>query len=71
MMGNRLQEVLKKEGVSAYRLQKALGVDRGQLSRFLNGKIEISLKKLEQIADYLGYDLILVKRSEPSKKGGK
>lgn len=70
-MGNRLQEVLKKEGVKAYQLQKVLGVDRGQLSRFLNGKINISLKKLEQIADYLGYDLILAKRSKRSKKGGK
>jgi transcriptional regulator with XRE-family HTH domain len=71
MMGNRLQEVLKKEGVTAYQLQKALGVDRGQLSRFLNGKVDISLKKLEQIADFLGYDLVLSKRSKPIKKGGK
>lgn len=70
-MGNRLQEVLKKEGVKAYRLSKDLGVDQGQLSRFVNGKINISLKKLEQIADYLGYDLILAKRSERFKKGGK
>jgi transcriptional regulator with XRE-family HTH domain len=70
MMGNRLREVLNKEGVSGYRLQKELGVDKGQLSRFLNGKIDMSLKKLEQIADYLGYDLVLVKRSKPSEKGG-
>jgi len=71
MMGNRLREVLNKEGVTAYRLQKALGVDRGQLSRFLNNQVDISLKKLVQIADYLGYDLVLVKRSKPKKKGGK
>jgi transcriptional regulator with XRE-family HTH domain len=71
MMGNRLREVLKEKGVTAYRLQKALGVDRGQLSRFLNGKIDISLKRLEQIADYLGYDLVLSKRSKPTQKGGK
>lgn len=71
MMGNRLQEVLKREGVKPYRLSKDLGIDRAQLSRFLNGKMDMSLKKLEKIAEYLGYDLILAKRSESSKKGEK
>jgi len=37
----------------------------------VNGKIDISLKKLEQIADYLGYGLVLAKRSKCSKKGGR
>jgi len=67
---NRLREVLKREQVTAYRLSKDLGIDEGQLSKFLNGKINISLKKLEQIADYLGYDIQLVKPN-PSRKGGK
>lgn len=69
-MENRLREVLKREQVTAYRLSKDLGIDEGQLSKFLNGKINISLKKLEQIADYLGYDIQLVKPN-PSRKGGK
>jgi transcriptional regulator with XRE-family HTH domain len=38
MVGNRLREVLKREGVSAYRLWKDLQIDRGQLSRFFHGK---------------------------------
>ncbi|HPQ44630.1 MAG TPA: helix-turn-helix transcriptional regulator [Syntrophales bacterium] len=70
MVENRLREVLKREQVTAYRLSKDLGIDEGQLSKFLNGKINISLKKLEQIADYLGYDIQLVKPN-PSRKGGK
>jgi transcriptional regulator with XRE-family HTH domain len=69
MVGNRLREVLKREGVSAYRLWKVLEVDQGQMSRFLQGKQNISLDKLEQIADYLGYDIELVKRKH-SRKGG-
>lgn len=67
-MGNRLKKVLKKEQVTGYRLGRDLGVDRGQLLRIVNGKIDISLKKLEQIADYLGYDLVLAKRSKLSRK---
>ena len=70
MMGNRLKEVLKRDGVTAYRLWKDLGIDQGQLSKFFNGKVNISLELLEQIADYLNYDVVLVKRQRP-KKGGK
>ena len=70
MMGNRLREVLKREKVTAYRLWKDLGIDQGEMSRFFRGKENISLVKLEQIADYLGYDILLVKRRQ-SRKGGK
>lgn len=62
MMGNRLKDIMEQEKVTAYRLWKDLHIDQGQLSRFLHGEESISLKKLEQIADYLGYDLKLVKR---------
>jgi transcriptional regulator with XRE-family HTH domain len=70
MMGNRLKEVLEKEGITAYRLCKDLGIDRGQISKFFSGKVNISLEMLEQIAGYLKYDLVLVKRARP-RKGGK
>ncbi len=67
-MGNRLKDILTREGVSAYRVCKDLGLDKGQLSRFLNGKSNLTLAKIERIADYLGYDLQLVKRKS-SRKG--
>ena len=70
MMGNRLKEVLKREGVTAYRIWKDLGIHQSQLSKFFKGKVNISLEMLEQVADYLGYDLVLVKRKRP-RKGGK
>ncbi|HNZ31832.1 MAG TPA: helix-turn-helix transcriptional regulator [Smithellaceae bacterium] len=68
MMGNRLKDIIEREKVSAYRLSKDLGLDKGHLSRFLNGKAEYSVKKLALIADYLGYDIAFIKRT-PSKKG--
>ena len=70
MMGNRLREVLEREGVTRYRLCKDLGIDQGEMSRFFHGKQNVSLPMLERIADYLGYDLVLVKQKRP-KKGGK
>ena len=68
MMGNRLKDIIGREKVSAYRLSKDLGLDKGHLSRVLNGKAQYSLEKLTIIADYLGYDIEFVKR-KPSKKG--
>ncbi len=70
MMGNRLKEVLDREGVTAYRLWKDLRIDQGQLSKFFSGKVNISLELLERIVGYLGYDLVLVKRKR-ARKGGK
>ena len=69
MMGNRLKDILKREKVSAYRISKDLGMDKGYLSRVLNEKQDMSLKKLEMVAEYLGYDIKLVKRKQ-SQEGG-
>jgi transcriptional regulator with XRE-family HTH domain len=67
MMGNRLKDIMEREGVSAYRLCKDLGLDKGQVSRFLHGKQNLALDKVEKVADYLGYDLQWVKR-KPSQE---
>ncbi len=68
MMGNRLREVLEWEGVTAYRLWKDLGIDQGQLSRLFKGKRNLSMEAFERIADYLDYDLVLVKRARPGRE---
>lgn len=67
MLGKRLKDILNREGITAYRLCKDLGLDQGQVSRFLNGKQNLALDKVERVVEYLGYDLELVKR--PSRKG--
>jgi transcriptional regulator with XRE-family HTH domain len=61
MMGNRLKDILHREKVTAYRICKDLDIDPAQMSRFLNGTGSISLRKLEQVAEYLSYDLQMVK----------
>jgi transcriptional regulator with XRE-family HTH domain len=68
MMENRLKDIMEREKVKAAQLSRELGLDKGYLSRFLNGKINISLPKLEQIADYLGYDIEFVKRKSSQKE---
>lgn len=71
MMGNRLREILKKEGVTAYQIWKDLGIDQGEMSRVLSGKQNLTFSRLEKLADYLGYDINFVKRKGSNKKGGK
>jgi transcriptional regulator with XRE-family HTH domain len=68
MMGDRLKDIIEREKISAYRISKDLGLDKGHLSKVLNGKAEYSIERLTMIADYLGYDIEFVKR-KPSKKG--
>ncbi len=67
MMGNRLKNIMDREKVSAYRICKDLGLDKGQVSRFLHGKQNLAFDKIEKVAEYLGYDITFVKRS--SQKG--
>ena len=67
MMGNRLKHIMTREKVTAYRICKDLGIGQGHFSRFIKGEASFSLEKLEKIADYLGYDLQMVKRS-PSRE---
>jgi len=69
-VGNRLKQLLERERTTAYRVCKDLGLDEGQLSRFLRKGTAMSVGRIEQIADYLGYDVEFVKRRN-SRKGGK
>ena len=67
MVRNRLREILNMEQVTAYRLCRDLGLDQSQISRYFHGGAHISLKKLEKIADYLGYEVDLVRRQGSGK----
>ena len=68
MMGNRLKDILNREKVTASKVCRETGIDRGMMSKFLNGKINLSLKKLTLIADYLGYDIEFVKRTHSRER---
>lgn len=42
---------------SRYRLAKDSGVDQAQLSRFMNGKVDLTLRTVEKLAPFLGLRL--------------
>ena len=45
MMGNRLREILNKEGVTAYQIWKDLGIDQGEMSRVFSGKQNLTFSR--------------------------
>jgi len=53
----QLQAAIKRDGRTLYELQKASGVDRGVLSRFIAGERTITLRTAGRIAKVLGLEL--------------
>ena len=68
-IGKEIKALLKKKGISLYRIAKDLGVSRESLYRSLLDDANPEWKRIGQILDYLDYDFVLRPRKK-SKKGG-
>ena len=70
-MGLTVSEALKKaieaSGVSRYRISKETGVEESALSRFVNGKRSLDLRSVDEVATYLGLELVVKK--QPGRAG--
>jgi DNA-binding phage protein len=65
-IGNQIKEILKKKGVSVYKLAEDLGVANESLYRSLSNGANPEWKRIRQILDYLDYEVVLKQK----KKGG-
>ena len=54
--------LMKKEEVTAYRMNKDFGFAHGTISRLLNGRGNLEWRTIKKIMDYLGYDIRFVKK---------
>jgi transcriptional regulator with XRE-family HTH domain len=61
---DEIKAAMTKKNVTAYSIEREIGLSQSMLSRFFNGKVAISLKSLNILLDYLGYDLTI----KPKKK---
>ncbi len=57
-----LRELVKERGLR--RTARDLGVDSGSLCRSLKDGSNLRLGRIEQLLDYFGYDLKLIRRKE-------
>lgn len=66
-----LREAAKKSGLSLAQIKAATGIDRGEMSRFLAGKVGLGQKNLEALADLFGLSLVADKpaKSKAGRKG--
>lgn len=58
----QMKQIMAEKNITAYQLSKDTGINEGQLSRFFNNKVELSLKKILQITDYLDCNLSIKPR---------
>jgi len=63
-IGKEIKAIVKKKGISFYRIAKDLGIAQESLYRSLLDNANPEWKRIKLILDYLGYDIIL----RPKKK---
>jgi transcriptional regulator with XRE-family HTH domain len=63
----QIVEAMSASRLTRYEIAKRGGFQEAQLSRLANGKPGTSLTTIEQLADFLGYDVRLVKRKNKSR----
>ena len=61
MIREKINEAIKLPGVKAIDLAEQIGITRGTMSLFLNGKTNLRQQKLEEIFKYLDIELIIKK----------
>lgn len=66
-IGGEIKDLLKKKGISAYRMCQDLEIDPSYVSRVLRNQIGPSYEMIKRMLDYLGYEIRFVKSR---KKGG-
>jgi transcriptional regulator with XRE-family HTH domain len=63
-LGHEIATLRKQKKVTQQQLSNDLNISRATISGFENGSSsDIGLKKLIQLADYLGYELIIKEKS--------
>jgi DNA-binding phage protein len=67
-IGREIKKLIKKEKVTVYKIAEDLGVANESLYRSLNNGANPEWKRINQLLDYLGYDLKFVKRKEVNPK---
>ena len=65
-IGKEIRAIIKKRGISLYRVAKDLGIAKESLLRSMKDEANPEWKTIKQVLDYLNYEIIL----KPKKKGG-
>lgn len=57
-LGDQIRQAVEAAPMSRNALCKAAGIDKGSFSRFMAGKVGLTLANLEAVADLLGLQIV-------------
>ena len=66
-IGKEIKELMRKQGISGYKVAEALGILPESLYRSLADGANPEWKTIRAILDHLGYDVKFIKRKEVKK----
>ena len=73
-LGDQIRAAVNQSGMSRYAICKAAGIDQASFSRFMAGKVGLTLASLDRLAAVLGLFVVArgpVRVSPPAKPGRK
>ncbi len=65
-IGKEIEAIMRKKGLSRYRVSKHLGLAQESLLRSLKEGANPRWETVKKVLDYLGYEVVLI----PRKRGG-
>jgi transcriptional regulator with XRE-family HTH domain len=67
-IGGEIKDLLKKKGISAYRMCQDLGIDPSYVSRVVRNQIGPSYEMIKRMVDYLGYEIRIIRKGRKGKR---
>jgi transcriptional regulator with XRE-family HTH domain len=68
-LSEQVRQAIERSGLSHYAIGQATGINKASLSRFMNGKMGLTLENIDRIASLLGLRLEVPKKPRNSKPG--
>jgi len=68
-LGDQIRRAVRASGLGNNELSRAVGIDKGAMSRFMAGKRGLSLEVLDRLAEVVKMDV--VRRESASKPSGR
>jgi probable addiction module antidote protein len=66
-IGKEIKEIIRKKGISRYRVSKDLGIAQESLLRSLKDGANPRWKTVKKVLEYLGYEIRLVEKKVRSR----
>ena len=65
---DELRKAIEESGMTRYAIAKTLKVDEARLWRFMHHETGLSVEAVEEVAEFLGYEVRMNRVSKPSSK---